>query len=49
MKKTTKEITAKEFDKKFEAGEDLSHFVDWESATKMANIELPVWAIKELD
>lgn len=42
-------ITAEEFDRKFEAGEDLSDHIDWDTATKKVNVEFPVWMIKSLD
>ncbi len=44
-----KPISAQEFDKKFDKGEDMSDHVDWSSATKTVNVDIPVWAIKALD
>ncbi len=44
-----KTISTEEFDKKFDAGEDMSEHVDWKAATKTINVDIPVWAIKELD
>lgn len=44
-----KKITAEEFDRKFEAGEDVSDHIDWDSGTKRFNLDLPIWAIRELD
>ena len=37
MKKNKKKIDTKEFDKKFEAGEDISQFLDLETAIKTEN------------
>ena len=45
----TKKISTKEFDEKFESGESMSAHVDWDSATKTVNLDLPVWAIRALD
>ena len=42
-------ITAEEFDQKFSAGEDMTKHVDWTKAIKRVSLDLPVWAIKELD
>ena len=39
MKKSTKNITAEEFDKKFDAGEDLSEYIDWSQASKMVIVD----------
>lgn len=44
-----KKITAHELDRKVEAGEDVSEHFDFDAATKMVNVELPVWAVKALD
>ncbi len=49
MMANKKKIKAKELDEKFERGEDVSKYVDWDAATKAVNVDLPVWAIKELD
>jgi hypothetical protein len=49
MAKGKKKITAEEFDQKFESGQDMSENVDWENATKTVNVDLPKWAISELD
>jgi hypothetical protein len=54
MKKTDT-ITAKEFDRKFDAGEDVSHYLDWSKARrplldqKRINVDLPKWMIQSLD
>lgn len=49
MSKVRKKITTEEFDKKFEAGEDVSDFLDWENAIKKINVDFPLWMVKELD
>jgi len=47
--------TAKEFDKAFENGEDISQFVDYSKGQrpnleqKRVNLDLPVWMIERLD
>lgn len=54
MKQTNK-ITAKEFDRRFEAGEDISEFVDWKSARRpgreaqRVNVDFPVWMVTAMD
>jgi hypothetical protein len=53
MKK--KYITGKEFDEKFETGEDLSEYLDLDNARrpeldkKKININLPAWMINQVD
>jgi hypothetical protein len=53
MKK--KFITGKEFDKKFDAGEDVLDYMDLENIkkpgleTKRVSVDFPVWMIKLLD
>ncbi len=44
-------ITAGEFDRKFERGEDLTGFLDFKKATvvKRVNVDFPVWMIERLD
>jgi len=54
-------ITAKEFDEKFDNGEDISEFLDFSSAikikdiqtlktqTKKVNVDFPEWVIESLD
>ena len=54
MKKT---ITADEFDRMFDAGEDVSEYLDFENAAmidgrnevKRINVDMPGWMIAELD
>lgn len=54
--KAPKQITSEEFDRKFEAGEDVSEYVDWQRAVKhepikvkRVNIDFPEWMVSELD
>ena len=48
-------INADEFDVKFEKGEDISDYLDWEQAKrpgqeqKRVNVDFPVWMIRALD
>jgi len=54
-------ITAKEFDEKFDNGEDISEFLDFSSVikikdiqtlktqTKKVNVDFPEWVIESLD
>jgi len=55
MKKLAKKnITAQEFDKKFDAGEDLTEFLETKSVKvnrriQRVNIDFPVAFLKELD
>jgi len=56
-----KTITAKEFDKKFDNGEDISEYLDFSKAiklkdvkklkteTKKVNVDFPEWVIESLD
>ncbi len=53
-----KTITAKEFDKKFDNGEDISEYLDFSKAirpnalktdTKKVNVDFPEWIIEALD
>lgn len=56
-----KEITAEEFDKKFDDGEDISEYLDLSTAirlkdmkklnteTKKVNVDFPEWVVKSLD
>ena len=51
----TKSITAEEFDKKFDAGEDVSEYIDWSSARrvnatpKRVNVDFPAWMVQAMD
>jgi hypothetical protein len=48
-------ITAKEFDEKFDNGEDISEYIDWSSARKIndapqrVNVDFPRWVVNRLD
>jgi hypothetical protein len=48
-------ITAEEFDRRFDDGEDMSDYLDWSTAvrpneaTKRVNVDMPVWMILRLD
>jgi len=55
-----KKITAKEFDEKFDNGEDISEYLDFskavkrkdtklKTATKKVNVDFPEWVIESLD
>ena len=51
----TKTISAEEFDRRFDAGEDISEYLDWSKARrpglelKRLNIDLPQHVIEKLD
>jgi hypothetical protein len=55
MSKQRKKITAKEFDKKFDAGEDVSAYLDFSRFTRpghaksRVNVDFPQWMIRKLD
>lgn len=48
-------ITTKEFDEKFDNGEDVSEYIDWSSARRIneqpqrVNIDFPRWVVRGLD
>jgi len=48
-------ISAEELDKKFDAGEDISEYLDWSNARrplldqKRINVDLPQWMLNSLD
>jgi len=56
-----KKLTAEEFDKKFDEGEDMSEYLDFSSAiklkdikqlktdTKKVNVDFPEWVVESLD
>jgi len=50
-----KKISAKEFDRKFDAGEDIDEYVDWDHAKrpgleiKHINVGFPQWVVNALD
>jgi hypothetical protein len=49
--KARTKITAEEFDRRFEGGEDITGFLDFKKATvvKRVNVDFPVWMIERLD
>jgi hypothetical protein len=48
-------MKATEFDKKFDAGEDVSGAIDWSQARrpndrpKRVNVDFPAWVVESLD
>ena len=48
-------MKAKEFDKRFDEGEDITHLLDLSSARKpnqelkRVNVDIPVWMVNKLD
>lgn len=50
-----KTISAEEFDRRFDSGEDMGDYVDWRSAkrpgpeAKRVNVDFPQWMIAGLD
>tara|TARA_R110002020_G_scaffold475766_2_gene712207 strand:- start:196 stop:411 length:216 start_codon:yes stop_codon:yes gene_type:complete len=48
-------MKATEFDKKFDAGEDVSGAIDWSQARrpndqpKRVNVDFPTWVVESLD
>ena len=50
-----KKISAAEFDRKFDDGEDISEYIDWSKATrpglkpKRVNVDFPSWMVTSLD
>ena len=55
MKKKMDTITAKDLDRRFDEGEDISKYLDWSKATRAGleqrrmNVDLPIWMISSLD
>jgi hypothetical protein len=55
MAKKKDTITAKELDRRFDDGEDISAYLDWSKATRpgleqrRVNVDLPSWMILSLD
>lgn len=51
----SKTVTAVEFDRKADDGEDLSEYLDWSKASrpnleaKRVNVDFPVWMVNGLD
>jgi hypothetical protein len=48
-KKYIKKISAEEFDRKFDEGEDISEYIDKKNTVFRINIDIPIWTVKELD
>ena len=50
-KKRIIKITDKEFDQKFERGEDITKYLDLKAATvvKRVNVDFPAWMVVSLD
>ena len=50
-----KTITAEEFDKKFDNGEDISEYLDFSQSHKLGeepkrvNVDFPIWMVSKLD
>lgn len=50
-----KRISNNELEKKFDSGEDISDYVDWNHAKKLnikqkrVNVDLPIWMVHQLD
>lgn len=50
-----KTITAEEFDRRFDEGEDVSELIDWSTArrpwqeAKRVNVDFPAWVVNGLD
>lgn len=55
MEKKKNTISAEEFDRRFDDGEDVSAYLDWKSAKRpgleqrRVNVDLPIWMIESLD
>lgn len=52
---TPKTISAEEFDRRFDDGEDISDYIDWSCARrpgleiKRVNVDFPHWMVAKLD
>jgi len=52
---TPKPISAEEFERRFDDGEDMGDYIDWSSAKrpgleiKRVNVDFPQWMIARLD
>lgn len=50
-----KTISAEEFDRKFDDGEDISEYIDWAKSTRLGdtqseiNLDFPQWMIEKID
>jgi hypothetical protein len=53
--KMIKRISAEEFDRRFDDGEDMGDYIDWSSARrpglelKRVNVDFPQWMVDDLD
>jgi hypothetical protein len=48
-KSSTKTISAKSFDKKFEKGESVLDYLDLDKSLRRVNVDFPEWTIHALD
>jgi predicted DNA binding CopG/RHH family protein len=54
-KRLLQEISAEEFDRRFDDGEDVSQYVDWGAAEhvnikpRVVNVNFPAWMVNALD
>lgn len=48
-RKTPKKISAEEFDRKFDNGEDVLEYMDLDNAVKRVTVDFPLWMIRALD
>ncbi len=52
---SVRQISAEEFDRMFDDGEDMGDYIDWSSArhsgseSKPADLHLPDWMLRKLD
>ena len=50
-----KRLSAKDFDEKFDSGEDIDGYLDWENAQRVNNehtrvsVDFPRWMVSSLD
>ncbi len=50
-----KKISSDAFDRKFDAGEDISEFIDWSKTRRpgreirRVNVDFPAWVVEALD
>lgn len=50
-----RKVSAKEFDARFDAGEDISEFIDWSRMrrpgreVRRVNVDFPGWVVEALD
>ena len=48
-RKPIEQISGEEFDRRFDAGEDMSDYMDWSQAEKFVQVSFPVWMLKAID